>query len=88
MCKISAINKKGGSLPLIAVSPGIARNKVGEPVEPSITPSPRGTPPNTLEKITQTREVFEFCSVFDRTLTVLNGIASVQMAIVLLNPLI
>ena len=34
----------GGSLPLTPVSSG---NQVGEPAEPSASPSPRGTPPNT-----------------------------------------
>ena len=38
---------EGGSLPLAPVSPGKANAKVGEPVEPSTTPSPRGSAPNT-----------------------------------------
>ena len=39
----------GESLPLASVSSGIANTKVGEPVEPSATPSPRGSTPKTLD---------------------------------------
>ena len=38
---------EGASLPLPSVSSGIANTKVGEPVEPSATPSPRGSTPKT-----------------------------------------
>ena len=38
---------EGASLPLASVSSGIANTKVGEPVEPSATPSPRGSTPKT-----------------------------------------
>ncbi len=37
----------GGSLPLAPVSPGNARTMVGEPVETSATPSPKGSAPKT-----------------------------------------
>ena len=38
---------EGASLPLAPVSSGIAIKKVGEPVEPSATPSPKGSTPKT-----------------------------------------
>ena len=38
---------EGASLPLASVSSGIAIKKVGEPVEPSATPSPKGSTPKT-----------------------------------------